>query len=514
MSRLTSRRELGLPFVAAALGGFAALLVWAWPFTMDDAFISFRYAKHIGDGVGPVWNPADVAQPVEGFTSFLHVWLLGGLRALTRADMVATGKWVGVAAGGLLALVMVREIVRRRLSGLAAAFALSPMVLPFTALHAVSGMETGLAMLLLFACPVACLRLLEAPSPGRIWGFVLLGLLATLTRPEYGASFAALLAWVWWRRPSLRRRLALATVGAYVLPGLLVTAWRYATYGDLVPHAFHVKQGSRPNRQGVIYVARFAALCALPYGLAIAARLEALWRSRRDLLTVTLLAAGVQGLYFSTTAPLMGWWYRFLLPQIPLLALCAAVAVSEREKPPRASLQRAVLAFALGALVVLPLFHAPLLLRWLHGHTEHETRYRELGRRLHPFAKADRWLVYHDVGALVFEAEWNVVDVVGLNTRRERIRSPCAMKTDVVLRSARDREPAKNPCPELYVEVADLPFAEDPDTYRHLAVFVRRDVNYGPALGAALADGWPAPLRRGDDWLLRYWRRFARLAFQ
>ena len=48
----------------------------------DDAFISFRYSRHLVDGLGLVWNPGE---RVEGYTNFL--WVL----------MVAAGMVAGIA---------------------------------------------------------------------------------------------------------------------------------------------------------------------------------------------------------------------------------------------------------------------------------------------------------------------------------------------------------------------------------------------------------------------------------
>ena len=42
----------------------------AYYFLCDDAFISFRYSRHLVDGLGLVWNPGEV---VEGYTNFLWV---------------------------------------------------------------------------------------------------------------------------------------------------------------------------------------------------------------------------------------------------------------------------------------------------------------------------------------------------------------------------------------------------------------------------------------------------------
>ena len=50
-------------------------------FWLDDAFITFRYARNLADGMGPVFNPGEA---VEGYTSFL--WMLISSAAFALAD--------------------------------------------------------------------------------------------------------------------------------------------------------------------------------------------------------------------------------------------------------------------------------------------------------------------------------------------------------------------------------------------------------------------------------------------
>ena len=57
---LPSAALLALPFL---LG-----LAWAMDFLVDDAFISFRYGRHLADGHGLVWNIGETP-PVD---SSLH----------------------------------------------------------------------------------------------------------------------------------------------------------------------------------------------------------------------------------------------------------------------------------------------------------------------------------------------------------------------------------------------------------------------------------------------------------
>ncbi|RKX21336.1 MAG: hypothetical protein DRP51_04400, partial [Candidatus Zixiibacteriota bacterium] len=40
-----------------------------WGYSIDDAFITFRYAENLADGYGLVFNPG--GEPVEGYSNFL-----------------------------------------------------------------------------------------------------------------------------------------------------------------------------------------------------------------------------------------------------------------------------------------------------------------------------------------------------------------------------------------------------------------------------------------------------------
>jgi arabinofuranosyltransferase len=502
-------------FYVASVAVFAFLLqcLWVWRYTMDDAFISFRYSKHIGDGIGPIWNLADAPGPVEGFTSFLHVWVLGFLRWVSDVDLILAGKLLGVAAVVTLAVAVVRRVRKAALDTFPALVALSFLLLPYAALNAVSGMETVLFMLLNWGAVVTALDLLEDSTPRSASVFVILGLLATLTRPEFAAPFLLLVAYVFWSRPVIRTSLLTTFVIFFVLPGLVVTGWRFQYYGDIVPHPFYVKQGGGVTQPGVIYVARFLLFCALPYFLVIAFGLPILWRRSRHLFVVVAIAAGVPLLYFVTTMPLMGWWYRLLFPQVPLLAFLAAVAIQNQKEfgdYPR----RLVKLGASIVFLVLVLAHVPVIAWWLPAHYQHELRYRAVGERLRPFAAADRWLSYWDVGSLIYESEWNTIDVVGLNTRRDRIKSDCKMKTDLVLRKSHTA--IKNPCEDLYELVADLPFLKlelDYKQHIHMQVFARKDIAYREELRRSLLRDWPAPYVH-ESRLNAYWIRFKPFFFQ
>jgi hypothetical protein len=492
----------------------AAVFAWAWPYIMDDALITYRYSRHVGEGLGPFWNVTGALRPVEGFSSLLHMFLLGVLHALTRVDVEWLGKVVGLACG-LATIVAIGSAARRRnLPARAVWIALSPFLMIPMMMASASGMETTLYVLLAWLAPMACLRVLTAPAEsGGMRAFVVLALLGTLTRPEFAASALALFALVAWRRPDLRRQLVMSVLLLYVLPGAALTGWRLITYGDVVPNTFYVKQ-RLPGLWGLGYVRRYLLICALPYLLIAAPSLRRLWREQRDLVLVVLVAIAVPCLYFTSVRPLMGWWYRFLIPQLPILAWLAAVAVSTSPAPADSRMVARLRPVGVLLLVLFGIAHVPTAIDVVPVREMDDARLGEVGRRLRPWAAPDRSFSYYDIGRLPYEAEWTVIDVVGLTTSRHDLKGDCGNGTDLLLRSMTSSPPLplreiENPCPKVYEPLVDLEFfAELPTLSRRLRIFARRDLSYAAPLRQALLDGWPPPYQHQSGWPARFTERF------
>ncbi|MFP6627913.1 MAG: hypothetical protein VCC67_02630, partial [Myxococcota bacterium] len=71
---MSERVERSLPRVVPIVGGLLFFALWLAyrEFWLDDAFITFRYAKNWADGLGLVFNPGET---IEGYTPFS--WTLG-----------------------------------------------------------------------------------------------------------------------------------------------------------------------------------------------------------------------------------------------------------------------------------------------------------------------------------------------------------------------------------------------------------------------------------------------------
>jgi len=134
------------PLLVAAVALCARLL--PEPRTIDDAFITFRYARNLLAGLGFVFNPGE---HVLGTTTPLYTLLLAGVSGLTRVQSFPwLALWVNALADAVTCVVLVRlgeKLSGRRAVGWAAAWlwAIAPMSVTF----AIGGMETSIFVLLL-----------------------------------------------------------------------------------------------------------------------------------------------------------------------------------------------------------------------------------------------------------------------------------------------------------------------------------------------------------------------------
>ena len=115
------------------------------PRTVDDAYITFRYARNLITGHGFVYNPGE---RVLGTTTPLYTLLMAGTALLTGSRDFPTLALAGAAAVGLLYGLGKRFTGHR---GPASAAALLWAIAPYSVTFAIGGMETDLTIALLLA---------------------------------------------------------------------------------------------------------------------------------------------------------------------------------------------------------------------------------------------------------------------------------------------------------------------------------------------------------------------------
>jgi hypothetical protein len=263
------------------------------PWTLDDAYITFRYAENMAAGLGPVYNPGE---HVEGYTTFLWMGMLSAASAM-GLNLVWAAKVYGILAS-MLTLLLV-SLSDRIVPGLPRKVAfyggLMVATSPILTRWSMSGMEVPLVTLLITAGLLVHLRdrALPAASLGLCVGAGLLCALAAMSRPDAGLLFGVLgldrLLAVARRRPgSLKGMLTFAAVfvtffGSYF-------AWRYSYYGWLLPNTFYVKVGATSTQvlRGLYYINTWLII-----GSAIGAALVAAIVPLRKRMSVPLAVASV-----------------------------------------------------------------------------------------------------------------------------------------------------------------------------------------------------------------------------
>ncbi|MCO4770400.1 MAG: hypothetical protein KDA24_10255 [Deltaproteobacteria bacterium] len=396
-------RRSTLLLLSFALVAWVAQLVIFSGFVIDDSFISMRFAQHLAEGEGIVWNRGEA--PVEGFTSFLWILVLAVPHVIATSLAEPLARVGGVLAVSGLALWLFR-MLRARFGDFPAAFAIVPLLAgtPYV-INSVSGMETGLAILLAgLGHPLACAGILEKDARRLGW-YQLVALLACMTRPDYALCYAATMVGGYalaWRLPT-RGELG-RVAGYFVLPGIIYFAWRWSYFGYFLPNPFYIKAGGSGS-QSIVYVGTFLVLFAAP---AVATLLLGVRdRETRKLAALTLLSFSAPvGAYLFVT-PMMGVYWRFLIPYYAVVPIGVAASIAVRSGW--------TLRVLVAAQVMLALSTLPLASEYAGRSGGFTNVLRDLGdamARAHPEGEA--LVAMNDVGIVPYFGGWKVLDTLGL----------------------------------------------------------------------------------------------------
>jgi len=152
-------------------------------FEIDDAYISFRYARNLMDGYGLVFNPSD---PVEGYSNLLWV-LISALGMALGIDPLLWARIIGFWAA--VGIVILTPAMVRRLNPQAGWVAGAGAVLVACwgplACWSLAGLETVF-------CAFLMLLAWRAAMAGRSLTVGVVGWMLALTRPDGLALGAAL----------------------------------------------------------------------------------------------------------------------------------------------------------------------------------------------------------------------------------------------------------------------------------------------------------------------------------
>jgi arabinofuranosyltransferase len=427
-------------FVAGAVLLALVARLLAGPRTIDDAYITYRYARNLAEGLGFVYNQG---QAVLGTTTPLYTVLMSVAWLLGLQDLPAVALWINALADagtvGLLYWLGLRLGQSRVVAlGVALAWALSPMSVTF----AIGGMETSVVIFFLvvsFAAYVAGRSRLSAA----------LMALAVLTRPDALIATGLLFADMGLRPLLARdgsplaarlRRLPWAEIAIFCLLLLPWILFATAYFGSPLPqsvqakvHAYNLgpfsalirllQHLSTPFFEHEVFGRFWPAVGLVLYlVLYLIGGLRQVRRVGRAL--PQALYPLVYVVVFSAANPLIFRWY--LAPLLPFYFLGILIGLSALLTDLARRLGRERLAVWVTGLVI-----ALLLLSSLNAYTlrpDHgpdrpapemawfklELLYRQAAQWINPFLQPGDVVAAGDIGAVGWFTGAPILDTVGL----------------------------------------------------------------------------------------------------
>jgi|Deesub1362A_J573_1020465.scaffolds.fasta_scaffold00813_20 hypothetical protein len=396
-----------------------------WPFTADDAFITFRYSENLAMGSGPTYNSG--LPPIEGYTSFLWVIFMA-IPHLLNLNAVYFAKCIGIFA--TIAYMLISFKFASRLSSfleggeryIPAVFVVLLLSSFYpTSVHAISGMETALFTLMLTLFLYLSATFLNGfPKLTAIF-LALVGLLLGLTRPEGNLVVILGLLTVFWLSPKeIRPFLLKVIIILYLLPGALYFVWRAAYYGHLFPLPFYAKVLSPSSLPGINNVISFLRYMSIHVGILV---LIGILRADSKLLPAFLSTSSLL-VFYVLPNHIMGYEWRFLFPLAPFIFVIAALGLAvlwewiQSAKFSVCSGRAFPIIVFLGICFVVSLD----LLTDVKGKVMPKIGYAKglrethiaLGKKLHSFS-SDGVLAIADAGAVPYYSKWKTIDTFGLN---------------------------------------------------------------------------------------------------
>ncbi|RLC98697.1 MAG: hypothetical protein DRI77_04465 [Chloroflexi bacterium] len=471
---------------------------------VDDAYITFRYARNLVAGRGLVYNPGEL---VLGTTTPLYTLLLAGVALATgsrdfAALALAVNALAGAASVGLL-YGLGKRFTRSKAP--AAAAALLWAVAPYSVTFAVGGMETDLTIALLLAAAYA--HVTNHPR-----AMAVLSALALLARPDT----SILLVLLWLDLILARRRIpwregliTLAILTPWLIFGTLAfgsplpgsIAAKSITYrlnpsDDLVRLIQHY---SNPFLGDAIFgslwhligFAVYLLLCALG-GLRAIRRKRRIW----PLLAYPYLYLIV----FAAANPLLFRWY--FSPPLPFYFLLIFTGVWAMTGDVGRAIRRSPFTIRYSLFAIFTIGTLALTLNGWELHPDHgpdrpapemawfklELLYARASGLVLAHAAPEDTLCAGDIGVLGYHTDLRILDTVGLVTPDARRYYPADPNIYVI----------------NYAIPADLVLALDPDYIVILEVYGRRGLLPDPRFQAQyrLLDKFETDIYGSDGMLI------------
>jgi hypothetical protein len=401
------------------------------PRTVDDAYITFRYAQNLLSGHGLVYNPGEA---VLGTTTPVYALLMVGLGLVTggsQAPFPILSLIVNALADGLTCwfLFKLGEALGHRRVGLAAAVVWA--IAPWSVTFAIGGMETSVFVMLLMAT-------FYFHSNDKPVAAAVMASLSILTRPD--ALIAVLPMIVERIRQSIKKHrqqlpippITAREVSIFCLPLLGWILFGTFFYGNPIPNSLLAKVAAYhlPREAGFIRLLQHYAtpfLGHLTFGTwwigaglllyPILYSLGTLMILRRRLrLWPLFIYPWVYLIVFSVANPLIFRWY--LTPPLPILFLGILLGIERISRDARTPLPSilapvAFVLLTLGGWILRP-DHGPTRPAPKMAYIQLELLYEVVAEELRDKIIPTKTLAAGDIGALGYYSGAHILDTIGL----------------------------------------------------------------------------------------------------
>ncbi|MFH1699407.1 MAG: hypothetical protein ABIE07_02370 [Candidatus Zixiibacteriota bacterium] len=397
------RRATYLVFLLAA----AVRIFWHiyTSYTADDAFITFRYADNIANGLGFVYN---VGENVMGTSTPLFALILS-LLSLTGIKPILGALFVSLISTGLTAVIIYRFAKLLSFKK----YSILPVVIFILFPRIIStdtgGMETPLFALLVIAAFYYQRRKMPQVA-------LYLSGLAVLTRPEGLFLFAIIFGRNIFSNIS-------KTVKMAVISLLPVAAWLVFSqiyFGSIIPHSIPAKLalysqfGTMSFWDSIVFLMGWHNL----FGIAmfILALVGAHWlyhQKRFGLLELIWMAAMIL-FYAAGKTHLFLWYITPIYPVYILIALAAVPYLCEKFEWSRDNSRLSAIIFASLAVVILLYANYRPLESFKNQQTTHEEIHKSIGEYLKFHAGLNDLIAAEDIGYIGYYSEKHLLDRDGL----------------------------------------------------------------------------------------------------
>lgn len=377
-----------------------------WRFTIDDMYITLRYAKHWGSNGALLWNVGEM--PVEGYSNFSFL-LIARFFELLQMDPVFGLKMVGVAS--LLGLSVGVFVLTKHVAGIK--YAVIPVIWLLVyrgqVIWAVSGLETTFYQCTLIFAVYHLLKASEDQTnrDASLAGFLfaLLG----LTRPEGGLlalCYFLVFGVCAFHQPNFKLR-CYYLIGFFAIVYFPYFSWRWFYFGYLFPNSVYCKAVST-EFMGALD-ARYLKL-AWPF---LCCALFLLKKSVYRRICLFFILPSLFYLIFCWTAdPVVAFDNRLFLPALALLFSLATLGLSR-------AVQQSFLVYALSIALLccaIPKISLEGYRHFTTNPTAGERLRREVSHWLSTHAHPKQNIVLADSGLIPYlNPELNFIDSYCLN---------------------------------------------------------------------------------------------------